>query len=135
MYAAIAKLFEYEGPFVTVYLDARSDQPQAQQVLELRWKTVRADLAANGAPDAALEAIDAEMAKRDHVGGDTLAIVAAGERVILARHLSEPPARDIGKVGRVPWVGPLLDAAQAMVPHLVVIADRTGAHITAVTAS
>jgi hypothetical protein len=132
---AIARLFQYDGPFVSVYLDARSDQPQAQQILETRWKSVRADLLANGAPESTLAAIDAEMGKRDHIGGDTLCVIAAGERVVLARHLPEPPARDVGKVGKVPWVGPLLDAAQTMVPHLLVVADRTGARITAITAS
>ena len=135
MYAAIAKLFQYDGPFVSVYLDARSDQPQAQQVLETRWKTVRADLLANEAPEEALEAIDAELAKRHHVGGDTLAIVAARDKVVLARHLSDPPVHDIGRIGRVPFVAPLLEAAQAMVPHLLVVADRTGARITGITAS
>lgn len=135
MYAAIAKLFEYEGPFVSVYLDARSDQPQAQQILETRWKSVRADLLANEAPEETLEAIDAELAKRDHVGGDTLAIVAARDKVIFARHLTDPPAHDTGRIGRVPYVAPLLDAAQAMVPHLLVVVDRTGARIVGITAS
>jgi hypothetical protein len=132
---AIARLFSYDGPFVTAYLDARSDQPQAKQVLETRWKSVRADLLANGAPESTLEAIDVEMDKRDHVGGDTLCVVAAGDKVVLAHHLPEPPAQDMGKIGKVPWVGPLLDAAQTMVPHLLVVADRTGARITAITAS
>jgi hypothetical protein len=135
MRTAIARLFEYDGPFVSVYLDARSDQPQAQQVLATRWKSVRADLLANEAPEAALEAIDAELEQRDHVGGDTLCVIAAGDKVVLARHLPDPPAGDVGKVGKVPWVGPLLDAAQTMVPHLLVVADRTGARITAITAS
>src|SRR2546423_1499592 len=100
-----------------------------------RWgKPVGPAPAATPAPGGALEASAAETARRDHLGGDTLAIVAAGDRVILARHLPEPPARDIGKVGQVPWVGPLLDAAQMMIPHLLVVADRAGAHITAITA-
>ena len=125
----IAALLRNDGPFVSVYLDARSDQPQAQQQLAGRWRTVRSDLAAEGATDDDLTAIDEAVAGATHVGGDTLAIIAAGGKVLLTRHLPEPPARDRGRVGLLPWVGPLLASAQTLLPHLVVLADRTGADL------
>jgi hypothetical protein len=129
MRTEIADLFAADGPFVTVYLDARSDRPNAQQTLELRWKSVRADLGAQGASDEDLAALDAAVTASTHIGGDTLALVAAGGRVLLDRHLPEPPARDAGRIGLLPWVGPLVETAQTLLPHVVVIAERTGAEI------
>ena len=131
----IADLFRDSGPFVTVYLDARSDQPQAQQQLLTRWKSVRRDLAEQGATDEDLAAVDAALETSAHAGGDTLAVVAAGGRVLLARHLPEPPARDRGHVGPLPWVGPLVASAQTLLPHLVVLVDRTGADLYGFDAS
>jgi hypothetical protein len=130
----IAALFDADGPFVSVYLDARSDQPQAQQALLTRWKTVRSQLAGEGATEDDLAAIDAALDDTTHVGGDTAALVAAGGRVLLARHLPETPAADAGRVGLLPWVGPLVETAQTLLPHLVVLVDRTGADLYGFTA-
>lgn len=129
MRTQIADLFAHDGPFVSVYLDARSDQPQAQQQLEARWKSARSALSAEGATDDDLDAVEAAVRSETHAGGDTFAAVAAGGQVLLARHLPRPPARDAWRLGLLPWVGPLLDATQRMVPHLVVVAERPGAEI------
>jgi hypothetical protein len=131
----IAALFEHDGPFVSVYLDARSDQPQAQQQLLTRWKTARSALSAEGATDDDLAAIDAAVESATHVGGDTLALIAAGGKVLLDRHLPEPPAGDRWKLGLLPWVGPLVETAQTLLPHVIVVAERTGAEIYGFDAS
>lgn len=131
----IARLSQADGPFVTVYLDARSDQPQAQQQLQTRWKTVRSQLSAEGATDDDLAAIDAVVDDDAHVGGDTFAAVAAGGRVLLARNLPEPPSADAGYLGLLPRAGTLLETAQTLLPHLVVLVDRTGADVYGFTAS
>ena len=125
----IARLFEADGPFVTVYLDARSDTEQAQQKLLQHWKPVRADLEAEGATDEDLEAIEAAIGEHTHIGGDTFVAVAAGGSVLLARHLPEPPNSDAGYLGLLPRAGTLLETAQTLLPHLVVLVDRTGADI------
>lgn len=131
----IARLFDVDGPFVTVYLDARSDQPQAQQQLLTRWKSVRSRLESEGASDDDLAAIDAAVDAESHTGGDTFAAVAAGGRTLLARHLPEPPQRDAGYLGLLPKVAPLVESAQTLLAHLVVLADRTGADIYGFTAA
>jgi hypothetical protein len=118
-----------------VYLDAQSDQPQAQQALETHWKSARAALAAEGATDDDLVAIDAAVADRTHIGGDTLAVIAAGGEVLLARHLPEPPRGDSWRLGLLPWVGPLVETAQTLLPHVIVIAERNGAEIYGFDAS
>jgi hypothetical protein len=125
----IAELFRHEGPFVSVYLDARSDQPQAQQALATHWKSARSALSAEGASDADLTAIDAAVEKATHIGGDTLAVIAAGGEALLVRHLPEPPAGTVWRLGLLPWVGPLVETAQTLLPHVIVIAERNGAEI------
>lgn len=124
----IASLFRADGPNVSVYLDARSDQPNAQQHLESRWRTVRAGLAADGATDDDLAALDTAVETTRAVGG-TWAAIAGGGEVRLQRHLPGAPVRDAGRLGLLPWVGPLVAAAQTLLPHLVVLVDRTGADL------
>lgn len=130
--AEITELFAADGPFASVYLDASSTPvPDAGAQLDLRWRNVRRDLEQAGAPDGLLAAVEAAVGG-DHEGGDTLAIVAAADRVLLRTHLPEPPKRDVGVFGPLPSVGPLLEWEQGLVPHVVVTADRVGADIVAI---
>jgi peptide subunit release factor 1 (eRF1) len=124
----IAAAFDAAGPFVTVYLGTEPAVEQAAQRSELRWKALRKELEASGAPEAALEAID-PLVPDAHHEGRTLAVVANDSGALLVRHEPEPPARDLGRVATLPSVGPLLEWAQAALPHLVVLADRAGADI------
>lgn len=128
----IAATFDGPGPFVTVYLGTAAAVAQAAQQSELRWKALRGGLEEAGAPAEALAAIDPLVADA-HQKGRTLAVVADGGGLRLARHEPEPPARDAGWVAPLPRVGPLLEWAQTAVPHLVVLADRAGADIVVFT--
>lgn len=128
----VAAAFDGTAPFVTVYLGTEGAVEQAAQRNELRWKTLRRDLSDAGAPAEALAAVD-QLVPDAHLRGRTLAVVADATGVRLARHEPEPPARDAGWVAPLPRVGPLLEWAQAAVPHLVVLADRVGADIVAFT--
>lgn len=126
----IAAVFDGAPPFVTIYLATEAAVEQAAQQNELRWKTLRRELSAAGAPEETLSAID-PLVPDAHHEGRTLAVVADASGVRLVRHEPEPPARDAGWVAPLPRVGPLLEWAQGAVPHLVVLADRAGADILA----
>ena len=128
----IAAAFDGPGPFVTVYLGTEAAVEQAAQQNEVRWKTLRRRLEQDGAPAAALTAID-PLVPDAHRLGRTLAVVADGTGVRVIRHEPDPPARDAGWVAPLPRVGPLIEWAQSAVPHLVVLADRAGADIVAFT--
>jgi Bacterial archaeo-eukaryotic release factor family 2 len=128
----IAAVFDAPGPFVTVYLGTEPAVEQAAQQSELRWKALRRELAEAGAPDTALAAVDPLVADA-HTQGRTLAVVANATGALLVRHEPEPPSRDLGRFAGLPSVGPLLEWAQASVPHVVVLADRAGADIVAFT--
>jgi hypothetical protein len=130
--ADLAELFATDGPFASVYLDASSTAvPDAGAQLDLRWRNVRRDLEQAGAPEVLLDVVEGAVGG-DHEGGDTLAIVAAGDRVLLRAHLPEPPKHDVGLFGALPAVGPLLEWEQGLLPHVVVTADRVGADIVAI---
>ena len=126
----IAAVFEGSGPFVTVYLATEAAVEQAAQQNELRWKTLRRELEAAGAPSEALAAID-PLVPAAHREGRTLGVVADSRGLRLVRHEPEPPARDAGWIAPLPRIGPLLEWAQAAIPHLVVLVDRAGADIVA----
>jgi len=126
----------HDGPFATVYLTSRSDVPQAAQELEKRWKTVRRELQSQGAPDGVLDALDDAVSTTNHAAGDTLALVATAEEgVVLHWHLPEPPRADIGWWSSLPRVTTIIEASQTLLPHLVVLLDRTGADVYGFTAS
>lgn len=127
----LAALAEAPGPFVTVYLNTEPAVENAAQRNQLRWKDLRQSLEEQGAPAAALEAIDA-LVPDAHTQGRTLAVVAGPEGVRLARHEPEPVAAAVGRVGALPSLGPVLEWTQAAVPHVIVLADRVGADLVGV---
>ncbi len=127
------RLLAADGPFATVYLDARSDAPGAAEKLAVEWRNVRRDLEAAGADAATLEAIDAVVDSGDHGGGETLALVAGHGHVLLLERLPEPPQRSRGRWDQLPWLLPLLEVRQSTLPHVVVLADREGADVVGFT--
>jgi Bacterial archaeo-eukaryotic release factor family 2 len=130
-HAEMARVFEAPGPFVSVYLATEGDVEQAALLVALRWKNLRGDLHRDGVPEATLAAID-PLVEGSHSAGSTLAVIATVEGVRFSESLPAPPPRDaVVRHGPLPDVLPLLAAAQAAVPHVAVLTDRTGADIAA----
>jgi len=127
----LAELALADGPVVTVYLATEAEIANAAQRSEQRWKVLRAELAGGGAPPAALEAVD-DLVPDAHRHGQTLAVVAGSEGLRHAEHQPEPPRRDLGRLGPLPSLAPLLEWRQAAPPYVVVLADRRGADLVAV---
>lgn len=131
-----AELLDAPAPVVTVHLDARSDQPNAFQQLELRWKNARRELEGAGADEATVQAVEDALTATDaHIGGQSVVVVAAGGEVLLQRPLPDPPPGDVDRVhvGPVAHLTPVLVADQSALPHVVVLADRAGADLYART--
>ena len=127
----LARLFDAPGPFVSVYVPTPSAIENAAQRSELIWKNMRRELADAGAPGATLEAIDPLIADA-HLFGDMLGVVANADGVLHHEHVLEPPTRELWRIATLPSVGPLIEWRQMGAPHLIVLADRTGADIIAV---
>ena len=118
-------LYRAAAPFVTVYLDTSGTVADAPPPVRLRWKSLRRELAAAGAPEAALAAIDPLVDEADPTG-DTLAVIANRDGVLLGAHLPDAPMRDLGRCGMLPAVVPLLAWRQRQFPYVVVATDRPG---------
>ena len=129
--AEIARVFEADGPFTSVYLDTEGDVDQAADRVALRWKNLRGSMLAAGVPEATVAAIE-PLVEGSYMAGATLAVIAAVDGPRYVANLPDPPPRDtLLRHGALPDVVPLLAAAQAAVPHVAVLTDRTGADMAA----
>jgi hypothetical protein len=130
-HAEIARVFDADGPFTSVYMDTEGDVEQAADRVALRWKNLRGALLAAGVPEATVAAID-PLVEGSHTAGKTLAVIAAVDGPRCSANLPDPPPREtLLRHGALPDVVPLLAAGQAAVPHVAVLTDRTGADMAA----
>ncbi len=119
------------GPFATVVIDTPAAVENAGPRNIEHWKTVRRSLAAQGAPDGVLDAIEA-LVPDAHLDGDVLGVVAAEHGVQLLEHGPEPEEHDLARWAPLPSLAPLVAWRQAGPPFVVVLADRTGADVFAI---
>ncbi len=119
------------GPFVTVHVPSESAVEQAADRYDLLWKNVLRELEDKGVDAATRDAISA--ARGAHDQGDSRLIVATlpDATVRLAVSLGAPPRREIIDVAPLPHLLPLVDDVTTRVPHVVVLADHTGADVSA----
>lgn len=126
----LGKLYTNTGPFVSLYLNTPVAIENAAQRLDLVWRSTRKKLLDAGADGATVDAL--ERAVRDNpTGGNSVAAIASHGSLLYSRHLPEELGREAAIVGPLPYVTPLLSWQQTRVPHVVVLADRTGAEILA----
>lgn len=119
--------------YVSVYLDTTPSSADAAAELALRWRAARERLAAAGADDATLGAVEDVLSSRTHDARGQ-AVFAASGTVRLNRALPAPPHQEIASYAPLPHVMPLLAQLPAHVPHVLVAADRAGGHVLAVSA-
>lgn len=119
------------GPFVTVLVGAESAVEQAADRYETAWKSMLKQLEEQGVAGPVREAISG--ARGEHDEGDARLVVASvpDAKVVLAESVSNRPAADRVTLGALPDLLPVVDELSTRVPHVVVLADRHGAEITA----
>jgi len=126
------------GPFATVCADVSHTTENADAELELRVRAITEQLTAQGATDAAVEAVRSRLLEGEAGGragtlrGRAVVADAAGEVVL------DSPLVDVPRTGLAVWSDqadllPVLRQLPGRVPHLVVVTDRVGADITVVT--
>ena len=74
-HAEIARVFEADGPFTSLYLDTEGDVEQAAELVALRWKNARGAMLAAGVPEATVAAVE-PLVEGSHTAGATLAVIA-----------------------------------------------------------
>ena len=127
----LTSLLTTEGPFVTVLVESESDVEQAADKYDLEWKNVLKQLEDLGVAEPVRAAVSG--ARGEHSEGGARLVVAnvpSGE-VQLAMSLPSAPQRPFVESGPLPRLLPLLQNTSTAVPHVVVLADRTGADVSA----
>ena len=123
--------YDATGPFVTCWLPAISATEDPRARLALEWRHARDHL--GDAPPDAVAAIEALLgSERPHADDHSLLLFAMANGTLAGAHLAGDPPVTGAWVDPLPRLAPVLDATHRSVPHLVVVADRTGADIEVV---
>ena len=119
------------GPFVTVHVESESAVEQAASKHDLTWKDVVRRLEEQGVDEATRSAV--YEARGEHAEGASRLVVAttSDATVRLAVPLGSTPARPVVDVSPLPHLLPLVDDVTTRIPHVVVLADHTGADVSA----
>ncbi|MEO3824789.1 Vms1/Ankzf1 family peptidyl-tRNA hydrolase [Actinomadura sp. B10D3] len=133
--AFLKPLYHRPGPYVSVYADLTRTTEDATKAAELRWRALRADLEAQGAPKDTLRAvgqtIDEELTLRRSEG---MVLFAADGAVVYSERLPHGPRTPHATVAPLPDVLPYLAERGERFPHLLAVVDRRGGAIDCVTA-
>jgi hypothetical protein len=142
----LRELYQRPGPWASVYLDATHNTADGDQAVGLRWRGLREQLAAQGADEETLAAMDLAVNTGQAIdtvpsvgptagsGRVGLAVFAAHGRVALAQPLPRPPVRESATWSRRPQTGPLVAGAAEQVRWVRAVVDRSGGTLTAADA-
>lgn len=118
------------GPFVSVLVDATSDVEQAAAKYDAEWKAILQRLDEQGVRRDVVDALSG--ARGSHAEGESRLVVATDDgQVRLSEPLALRPAQSSIDLGALPNLLPIVQELTAQVPHVVVLADRRGADISA----
>ncbi|MEU5696112.1 hypothetical protein [Actinosynnema sp. NPDC020468] len=121
------RVAEADGPFVSVYFDV------TQHAL-LRWRAMRDQLEAHGAGEELLRPVDESVFADDAPprGLAGRALVVCREGILVDRYLPVPPTGYTARLGALPYLLPLVELSEPLVPHVVVRVDEHGADLRGV---
>jgi Bacterial archaeo-eukaryotic release factor family 2 len=128
-------LYERPGPWASVVLDASHETEDAAKALDLRWRAVRNELAARGADEPTLVALESAVLNHHPLPGRFgLGAFAARGEVALVEPIAVTPTDHIAAFGPLPHAMPLVAGYGEQVAWLRVVVDRTGADLVGATA-
>jgi hypothetical protein len=118
------------GPFLSLQLTTEAGIDNAAQRSEQRWRAMRDEAAAQGAPADVLDAVGPVLADA-HLEGEALAVIASAAGVLHVEHAPRRPDRDLARWAALPSLLPVVAWRQESPPYVTVLADRAGADLTA----
>jgi hypothetical protein len=126
----VKELAAGRAPFTSIYLPVDRTREDAAHQLELGWRHLGEDLAAQGAPSELIDRLGALVLAERH--GGTIAVVADADGNVVERTLPMVEAGPMALHGPLPHLAPLAAAAQGNPPYVVALVDRRGADIVTV---
>lgn len=136
--SALTSLYNEAGSFATVFLEGHSPGEDAESQIRLRWQRLRKQLAAKGAADSALAALDAEL-ERDKPGEEQAngrVLVASDQgRICLDEPWDTAPGGDEAHWGVLPELGPYVREIDRAARVLLVVADQTEVRLSRLVVS
>ncbi|WP_067689151.1 baeRF2 domain-containing protein [Nocardia jejuensis] len=129
----LRELIHRTGPFASVYFDGSHDAEDADEQLELRYRTIREKLTAAGASERTIGALGIALFTGLPVPGRSgRALVADGDTVLLDHPLPTPPEHDTVRVSPLPYLLPLIEQRGPLVPHVLAVVNPVGAQLRTV---
>lgn len=133
----LAETYRQPGPWATVQIDVSRDVQPAAQTIELRWRGLREDLAAQGAPDDYLDAVEGVL--RTPAEASVVAcryLLVNDQGVVVDEILHRSGSCDNqAAFAALPYAAALVAGGAHDLPYLVVEAARDGARVAAFRAS
>ncbi|MCE6994617.1 hypothetical protein LZG04_07310 [Saccharothrix sp. S26] len=124
--ASLQNLVDVEGPFVSVFLDVGDH-------VDLRWRAMRDQLQAMSAdPYLVALAHNAIMSGETPRGLAGRGLVVGDGRVLVDEYVPVPPSGYTARYGPLPYVLPLADLSEPLLPHVVVQVGEHGADLRGV---
>jgi hypothetical protein len=127
-------VFTATGPLATVCADVTHTTETADTELDLRVRAVADRLTEQGAPEPVVEAVRRLLEGNEGGEAGTLRgralVVASDGTVVLDQALRDAPLREIAEWSPHADLLSVLRQLPGRIPHIVVLADRTGADIT-----
>src|SRR4051812_24888817 len=120
------RAFDSTTAVVSAYLQLDRTIENASQVNQARWRDHHDRLAAEGAPEPALEAIGALVPDAHHAGF-ALAAIADGNGLVHVSHHESNLGMDVVSLAPLPSLLPLVRLVQSEVPHVRARIDRSAA--------
>ncbi|WP_258934761.1 hypothetical protein [Nesterenkonia pannonica] len=123
----IRGIYEAEGPFATVYLQAQPASAEAEHEVRLRWDSLRGQLEDAGAHDEAIEALDDAIMTENITAVQTegRVLVANRDGLLLERDFdSTRDGGDYAILGEPAALGDYIRQRARSVRALVVITDQ-----------
>lgn len=134
----IRPVYDADGPYATVYLEARSPAEDAPTQVQLRWEALRRDLSEAGAPEPVLTSVEEALSAHDagEVQADGRVLVAAGSGVLIDEAWDAAlGAGDAAHWSQQPELGAYAREKAGAVRVLVAVADQQGAIVRHVVAT
>lgn len=121
------------GPTATIILAAPSATESASEQLEVRWNSARHRLRELGIGDGELKELEDLAEGLHHEDGATLVVIKSAHHDAWTEFLDDPVTRDLVVLGELARLGSVLESRQQSVPHMMVVVDRSGADVIAIS--